>query len=57
MKTEIKTVYYNANSNEHFDEEVNEYLKEGWQLGRIELRTSNCENKRSMLFALLFKQI
>ena len=56
MKTEIKTVYYKANYNEHFDNEVNNLLKEGWKLGRIELKTTHCENKHSMLFALLFKQ-
>lgn len=56
MKTEIKTVYYRANDRENFDNKVNNLLKEGWKLGRIELKTTRCENKYSMLFALLFKQ-
>lgn len=56
MKTEIKTVYYSANESEKFDELVNLLLSKGWTLGRIELQTSRCENKKSMLFALLFKQ-
>ena len=56
MKTEIKTVYCKANYNEHFDCMVNELLKEGWKLGRVELKTTHCEDKNSMLFALLFKQ-
>lgn len=56
MKTEIKTVYGRAENNECFDKEVNELLEKGWKLGRIELNPSRCENKKSMLFALLFKQ-
>lgn len=56
MKTEIKTVYCKANNGEIFDDIVNNLLKDGWKLGRIELKTSRCENKNSMLFGLLFKQ-
>lgn len=56
MKTEIKTVYCKANDHENFDKRVNRLLSEGWKLGRIELKASHCENKSSMLFALLFKQ-
>lgn len=56
MKTKIKTVYYKADMREFFDDKVNELLECGWKLGRIELKPSSCENKRSMLFALLFKQ-
>lgn len=56
MKTKIKTVYYKADRREFFDDKVNELLECGWKLGRIELKPSSCENKSSMLFALLFKQ-
>lgn len=56
MKTKIKTVLYRADNRELFDDKVNELLECGWKLGRIELNTSRCENKHSMLFALLFKQ-
>lgn len=56
MKTEIKTVYYKSKSHKDFDKEVNSLLKEGWKLGRVELKQNHCENKSSMLFALLFKQ-
>lgn len=56
MKTEIKTVYWKANDSEGFDKQVNRLLECGWKLGRIELNPSRCENKHSMLFALLFKQ-
>ena len=56
MNTKIKTVYYRADNRESFDNKVNELLECGWKLGRIELNPSRCENKHSMLFALLFKQ-
>lgn len=56
MKTEIKTVYCKANNCEIFDDKVNNLLKDGWKLGRVELKQSCSENKNSMLFALLFKQ-
>ena len=56
MKTKIKTVYCKAINNEIFDKQINDLLLEGWKLGRIELKTTHCENKNSMLFGLLFKQ-
>lgn len=56
MKTKVKTIWYRADSNWKFDKEVNDYLQNGWNLGRIEVVKSMTCDTYTMLFALLFKQ-
>lgn len=56
MKTEVKTIWYRANYRCEFDKEVNDYLQNGWNLGRIEVVPARTCDTYTMFFALLFKQ-
>jgi rubrerythrin len=54
---EIKTIMTESNNPEEFDKKVNDALREGWELVRRDVLPAQTENRYSMLYAELEREI